>query len=84
MPYCRVCGAVSETGNTCAKCKAKKRKEYQKSYYKTKQRISRTNIDKWEFRLGIKKSRIAKLTKELEAISQRIREYKEYEDKKSK
>lgn len=82
MPYCRVCGESSEDGKTCSKCKEKKRKEYQKSYYE-KQKMARTNIDKWEFRLGLKKSQIKKLTKEIEAISQRIKEVKEYENKKS-
>ena len=84
MPYCKRCGTETQTGKMCEKCTAERVKEYQKRYYEKKSKIKRTNLPIWEFRLGLKKKQIEKLSKEIEKISQRIKEFKDYENQKSK
>lgn len=83
MPYCKNCGCKTETARMCEKCTKERAKEYQKRYYKTTQKIKRTNIDVWEYRLGIKKNQLEKLQADLEKITKRIKEFREYENKKS-
>lgn len=84
MPYCKNCGCKTETARMCDKCTKEKAKAYQKRYYEKKTKIKRTNLPIWEFRLGLKNKQIEKLSKEIEKITQRIKEFKEYEDKESK
>lgn len=83
MPYCKNCGCKTETARMCEKCTKERAKAYQKRYYKTTQRIKRTNIDVWEYRLGVKKNQLEKLQADLEKITKRIKEFREYENKKS-
>lgn len=73
--YCKYCGNQIPSGSVCEKCKQERKLiSYKKTYEKTKEK--RFNPERWEFKIGVRKNKIAQLQKEIEDIAKRIREGK--------